>query len=57
LLPPGYHPDDPLGEHRPAVIYIHGAGYATSVLEQWGSYQELRFVFNNYLANQGFVVL
>jgi dipeptidyl aminopeptidase/acylaminoacyl peptidase len=57
LLPPGYHPDDPLGEHRPAVIYIHGAGYATSVLDQWGSYQELRFVFNNYLANQGFVVL
>jgi dipeptidyl aminopeptidase/acylaminoacyl peptidase len=57
LLPTGYNPDDPSGKPRPAVVYIHGSGYATSVLEQWGSYQELRFVFNNYLANQGFVIL
>jgi dipeptidyl aminopeptidase/acylaminoacyl peptidase len=57
LLPPGYNPDDPNAKPRPAVVYIHGAGYATSVLRQWGSYQELRFVFNNYLASQGFVVL
>jgi dipeptidyl aminopeptidase/acylaminoacyl peptidase len=57
LLPAGYHPDDPNAKPRPAVVYIHGAGYATSVLKQWGSYQDLRFVFNNYLASQGFVVL
>jgi dipeptidyl aminopeptidase/acylaminoacyl peptidase len=57
LLPPGYNPDDPNAKQRPAVVYIHGSGYATSVLKQWGSYQDLRFVFNNYLANQGFVVL
>jgi dipeptidyl aminopeptidase/acylaminoacyl peptidase len=57
LLPPGYHPYDANAKARPAVVYIHGAGYATSVLKQWGSYQELRFVFNNYLANEGFVVL
>ncbi len=53
LLPPGYSN----GTTYPAIVYIHGAGYATSVLQQWGSYQELRFVFNNYLASQGFVVL
>ncbi len=57
LLPPGYNPDDPNAKPRPAVIYIHGAGSATSVLKQWGSYQELRFVFNNFLARQGYPVL
>jgi dipeptidyl aminopeptidase/acylaminoacyl peptidase len=57
LLPRGYNPDDPNANSKPAIVYIHGAGYATSVLQQWGSYQELRFVFNNYLASRGFVVL
>ncbi len=57
LLPPGYKPDDPSAKPHPAIVYIHGAGYATSVLEQWGSYQEFRFVFNNYLASQGYVIL
>ncbi|MGH9720775.1 MAG: prolyl oligopeptidase family serine peptidase [Bryobacteraceae bacterium] len=57
LLPPGYAPDRPSGRPRPAVLFIHGAGYATSVLRQWGSYQEYRFAFNTYLANRGYVVL
>ena len=57
LLPLGYKPEDASAAPRPAIVYIHGSGYATSVLKQWGSYQELRFVFNNYLASQGFVVL
>ena len=57
MLPPGYDPNNPHAKPRPAILYIHGAGYATSVLQQWGSYQELRFVFNNYLASRGFVVL
>ncbi len=55
LLPPGYDPDKK-GKHWPAVFFIHGSGYATSVLAQWGSYQELRYVFNSYLANAGYVV-
>ncbi len=42
---------------RPAIVYIHGSGYATSVLQQWGSYQELRFVFNNYLSQSRLRVL
>lgn len=57
LLPPGYDPADPHQKPRPAIVYIHGSGYATSVLKQWGSYQELRFAFNNYLAHEGYVVL
>jgi len=57
LLPPDYNPDDANQKPRSAIVYIHGAGYATSVLKQWGSYQELRFVFNNYLAHEGYVVL
>jgi len=57
LLPPGYNPGDPNQKPRPAIVYIHGSGAATSVLAQWGSYQEQRFVFNNYLAHQGFVIL
>jgi dipeptidyl aminopeptidase/acylaminoacyl peptidase len=57
LLPPGYNPDDPKQAPRPAVLYIHGSGYATSVLKQWGSYQDLRYAFNNYLASRGFVIL
>ena len=57
LLPPGYDPDDRAAPKRPAVFFIHGAGYATSVLKQWGSYQEVRFAFNTYLANSGYVVL
>jgi dipeptidyl aminopeptidase/acylaminoacyl peptidase len=57
LLPSGYEPARPAAKLWPAIVYIHGAGYATSVLKQWGSYQELRFVFNNFLAQHGYVVL
>ena len=54
LLPPGY-PD--ARKQWPAVLFIHGSGFATSVLKQWGSYQEVRYVFNCHLANKGYVVL
>ncbi|MBM3773755.1 MAG: S9 family peptidase [Acidobacteria bacterium] len=57
LLPPGYRPEDRSQAPRPAVFFIHGAGYATSVLKQWGSYMDVRFVFNCHLANQGYVVM
>jgi dipeptidyl aminopeptidase/acylaminoacyl peptidase len=57
LLPPGYDPDETTGKLWPAVFFIHGAGYATSVLKQWGSYNVLRFAFNCYLAQQGYVIL
>jgi len=54
LLPPGYKPND--RRHWPAIFFVHGSGYATSVLKQWGSYQEYRYVFNSWLANHGYVV-
>jgi dipeptidyl aminopeptidase/acylaminoacyl peptidase len=48
----------PRGPARhPAILFIHGSGYATSVLKQWGAYHDLRYVFNCYLANKGYVVL
>jgi dipeptidyl aminopeptidase/acylaminoacyl peptidase len=52
MLPPGGAPTQ-----RPAIIYVHGAGIATSVLQQWGSYNEMRYVYNAYLANKGYIVL
>ena len=52
MLPPGR-----MDGKRPAIVYVHGAGIATSVLQQWGSYNELRYVYNTYLANRGYVVL
>ncbi len=57
LLPPGYRLDDRRQKPKPAIFFIHGSGYATSVLKQWGSYYDLRFVFNCYLASRGYVVL
>ncbi|HSB17599.1 MAG TPA: S9 family peptidase [Bryobacteraceae bacterium] len=57
MLPPGYRQDDKSGKRWPAVVYIHGSGYATSVLKEWGSYDPYRFAFNTYLAQRGFVVL
>ncbi|HWB98672.1 MAG TPA: S9 family peptidase [Bryobacteraceae bacterium] len=57
LLPPGYRLEDRAQKPRAAVFFIHGSGYATSVLKQWGSYQEQRYAFNCYLANQGYVVM
>ena len=56
LLPPGYHAGDK-SRKWPAVFFIHGSGYATSVLKQWGSYHDLRYVFNCYLASKGYVIL
>jgi dipeptidyl aminopeptidase/acylaminoacyl peptidase len=57
LLPRGYRPGERTGKKWPCVFFIHGAGYATSVLKQWGSYHEVRFAFNAWLANQGYVVM
>jgi len=57
FLPQGYQPEDRSQKPSPAVFFIHGSGYATSVLKQWGSYAALRYVFNCSLVNKGYVVL
>jgi dipeptidyl aminopeptidase/acylaminoacyl peptidase len=57
FLPQGYRPEDRSQPPRPAVLFIHGSGYATSVLKQWGAYADVRYVFNCSLVNRGYVVL
>ncbi|MBZ5604482.1 MAG: S9 family peptidase [Acidobacteriia bacterium] len=57
FLPPGYRIDDRNAPKRPAVFFIHGAGYASSVYQQWGAYLPIAHVFNSYLANRGYVVI
>jgi dipeptidyl-peptidase-4 len=37
----------------PAVVFVHGAGYAQSVLNRWGGYSAERFQFNQFLAQHG----
>ncbi len=57
ILPPDYRMADRSQKPRPAIVYIHGAGYATSILKQWGSYQDYRFAYNMFLAKRGYVIL
>jgi dipeptidyl aminopeptidase/acylaminoacyl peptidase len=39
-----------------AVIFVHGAGYMHNVHEWWSSYSR-EYMFNQYLASKGYVVL
>jgi dipeptidyl aminopeptidase/acylaminoacyl peptidase len=57
FLPPDYRMEDRGAAPRPAVFFIHGAGYASSVYKQWGAYLPIAHVFNSYLANRGYVVI
>lgn len=57
FLPPGYRPEDRSAKPRPAVFFIHGAGYASSVYKQWGAYLPEAHAFNSYLASKGYVVI
>lgn len=41
---------------RPAVVFIHGAGYLQNVHRHW-SYYFREFMFHTFLAQRGFVVL
>ncbi len=51
-----YRPDglDPEGSY-PAVVFVHGAGYAQSVFRGWMRLDQS--AFNRYLAQEGYVVL
>jgi dipeptidyl aminopeptidase/acylaminoacyl peptidase len=44
------------GGTYPAVIFIHGAGYLQNVTKSWPYYYREQ-LFNNYLVQQGYVVL
>jgi len=49
-----YKPDKP-DPARPAVIYVHGAGYAQSVFKNWGGFGTTPFF--NVLLQAGYTVL
>lgn len=42
---------------RPAVIFVHGAGYLQNAHKYWSSSYYREFMFNNLLASRGYVVL
>jgi dipeptidyl aminopeptidase/acylaminoacyl peptidase len=53
------HSDEPTGEQvtkRPAVIFVHGAGYLQNSHQGWSGYFR-EFMFHNYLTSKGYVVL
>jgi dipeptidyl aminopeptidase/acylaminoacyl peptidase len=49
-------PDAPAGAKRPAVLFVHGAGYLQDVDLRY-SYYFREQMFNNLLAHEGYVVL
>lgn len=51
-----YSPAHPLPS-RPAVIFVHGAGYLQDVMYKWSSYYFREYMFNNMLADEGYTVL
>ena len=46
------HPD----VHKPAVIFVHGAGYLQNI-DKWWSYYFREMMFNNLLADHGYYVM
>ncbi|MDP6537284.1 MAG: prolyl oligopeptidase family serine peptidase [Gammaproteobacteria bacterium] len=50
-----YTPDD-ANSSRPAVVFIHGAGYLQNAHQGWSSYFR-EFMFHSFLVQQGYVVL
>ena len=40
----------------PAVVFVHGAGYAQNVHKYWSSYSR-EYMFHNFLVDNGYVVL
>ncbi|MDE2922324.1 MAG: prolyl oligopeptidase family serine peptidase [Acidobacteriota bacterium] len=51
-LPPGPTTEAP----RPAVVFVHGAGYLQNAHQGWSSYYR-EFMFHTLLARRGYVVL
>ncbi len=47
------HPDI----HKPAVIFVHGAGYLQNIDKWWSQYYFREMMFNNLLADHGYYVM
>ena len=50
-----YRPSNP-GPFKPAVIFVHGAGYLQNAHKWWSSYFR-EYMFNNLLVDKGYTVL
>jgi dipeptidyl aminopeptidase/acylaminoacyl peptidase len=50
-----YKPTKP-APSRPAVIFVHGAGYLQNVHNWWSSYSR-EYMFHNFLVDRGYTVL
>jgi dipeptidyl aminopeptidase/acylaminoacyl peptidase len=50
-----YKPEHP-DAHKPAVIFVHGAGYLQNI-DRWWSYYFREFMFHNLLADHGYYVM
>ena len=50
-----YKPEHP-DIHKPAVIFVHGAGYLQNI-DKWWTYYFREFMFNNMLADKGYYVM
>jgi dipeptidyl aminopeptidase/acylaminoacyl peptidase len=50
-----YKPSNP-GTFKPAVIFVHGAGYLQNAHKWWSSYFR-EYMFNNLLVDKGYTVL
>ena len=51
-----YGPADEQAGSKPAVIFVHGAGYLQNVTLSWSNYFREQ-LFHNLLVQQGYVVL
>ncbi len=51
-----YLPSEPLDSSRPAVVFVHGAGYLQNAHQGWSSYFR-EFMFHTLLVRRGYVVL
>ena len=52
-----YLPEAPTAQLRPAVLFVHGAGYLQNVTLGWPSYYFREQFFHNWLLARGYVVL
>ena len=50
-----YKPENP-DVHKPAVIFVHGAGYLQNAHKWWSDYFR-EYMFNNLLADNGYYVM
>lgn len=51
-----YKPVDSLQAGKPAVLFVHGAGYLQNAHKWWSDYYR-EYMFNNMLADNGYVVM